>query len=59
MATAVIEPQLAQLLQDYVDAFEEPNSLPPHNSHDFKIILKEGTSPINVRPYRYPSLQKT
>lgn len=27
-------------------------------SHDYKITLKEGTSPINVRPYRYPALQK-
>jgi len=52
------EPQLTQLLQAYADIFEEPKTLPPHRSHDHRIILKEGTSPINVRPYRYPALQK-
>ena len=54
----VKEPQLAQLLQEYADIFKEPKSLPPHRSHDHRIVLKEGTSPINVRPYRYPALQK-
>jgi len=52
------EPQLTQLLKEYEDIFEEPRSLPPHRSHDHRIILKEGTSPISVRPYRYPVLQK-
>jgi len=45
-------------LKEYADIFAEPKTLPPHRSHDHKIILKEGTSPINVRPYRYPALQK-
>jgi len=45
-------------LREYADIFSEPKSLPPHRSHDHKIILKEDTSPINVRPYRYPALQK-
>ena len=49
---------MRQLLQDYATVFEVPGSLPPHRSHDHKIILKEGTSRINVRPYRYPALQK-
>jgi len=44
------------LLVAYI--IEEPRSLPTNQSHDLKIILKEGTSPINARPYRYPSLQK-
>jgi len=56
--TEVKEPQLAQLVKDFTNIFEKPKSLPPHRSHDYKIILQEGTSPINVRPYRYPALQK-
>lgn len=30
----------------------------PVPSEDHAIILKEGTSTINVRPYRYPQAQK-
>ena len=52
------EQRLEQLLQEYAGIFEEPKTLLPHRSHDHRIILKEGTSPINVRPYRYPPLQK-
>jgi len=51
------ELRLSSLLLEFADIFEESRSLPPHQSHDHKIVLKEGTSPINVRPYRYPSLQ--
>jgi len=52
------EPQLTQLLKEYEDIFKEPRALPPHRSQDHRIILKEGTSPISVRPYRYPALQQ-
>ena len=30
----------------------------PNRGHGHAITLKEGTSPINVRPYRYPQFQK-
>ena len=46
--------ELEQLLNDYDDVFQEPSGLPPERLHDHKIILKKGTKPINVRPYRYP-----
>jgi len=52
------EARLESLLQEYGGIFKEPKALPPHRSCDYKIIFKEGTSPINVRPYRYPALQK-
>ena len=39
--------------------FQDPTSLPPARGHfDHRIPLKEGTSPINLRPYRYPLKQK-
>lgn len=49
---------LDQLLSDYDDLFQEPHALPPSRLHDHKIPLKEGTQPINVRLYRYPTFQK-
>ena len=52
------EPQLVQLLKEYADIFAESKSLPPHRSHDHKIVLSEGFSPINVGPYRYAALHK-
>lgn len=30
----------------------------PQRQVDHRIQLKEGTDPINVRPYRYPHVQK-
>jgi len=32
--------------------------LPPSRSHDHTIPLKERAQPVNLRPYRYSSLQK-
>ncbi|XP_074313633.1 uncharacterized protein LOC141648817 [Silene latifolia] len=46
------------VLGEFTDVFAEPDSLPPHRSHDHKIHLNPGTLPINVRPYRYPIIQK-
>jgi len=54
----VWERQLVQLLKEYADIFADPKSLPPHRSHDHKIVLCEGFSPINAGPYRYVALQK-
>ena len=38
--------------------FNTPKELPPSRGHEHQIVLKEGTQPINVRPYRYPFYQK-
>lgn len=35
-----------------------PTGLPPKRSREHAITLHEGTSPINIRPYRYSHLQK-
>ncbi|GJW55912.1 retrotransposon-related protein [Tanacetum coccineum] len=46
------------LLLEYDDVFSVPISLLPNRYHDHKIPLKEGTPPINIRPYRHPLTQK-
>ncbi|XP_060200231.1 uncharacterized protein LOC132628471 [Lycium barbarum] len=52
-------PRLVQHVIDrYSSIFEAPTSLPSHRVHDHKIVLKEGVSPVNVIPYRYPTIQK-
>ena len=50
--------ELNELLVQFEDIFEGPSELPPHRSYDHQIILKEGTVPMNVKPYRYPVFQK-
>nr|GEU50102.1 retrotransposable element Tf2 [Tanacetum cinerariifolium] len=49
---------LDPLIEEFADVFEVPNCLPPKRGHDHKIPLKEGTQPINMRPYRHPPTQK-
>ena len=51
-------PELQQLLHNFEDVFAEPKGLPPKRAHDHKIVLKEGSQPINIRPYKYATLQK-
>jgi hypothetical protein len=50
---------LNKLLGGFNDVFEEPKGLPPTRSHDHRILLKEDSTPVCVRPYRYPYFQKT
>jgi hypothetical protein len=50
---------LNKLLGGFKDVFEEPTGLPPTRSHDHRILLKEDSTPVCVRPYRYPYFQKT
>ncbi|XP_074266111.1 uncharacterized protein LOC141588577 [Silene latifolia] len=46
------------VLKEFYDVFAEPDYLPPHRGYDHKIHLTPGILPINVRPYRYPIIQK-
>ena len=47
------------ILTQFDDVFQDFNGLPPSRGQfDHRIPLKEGTSPINIRPYRYPLKHK-
>lgn len=46
------------LLRKFRGVFNMPTGLPPRRSKENAITLQEGTSPINIRPYRYSHLLK-
>ena len=49
---------MAKLLGKFSYIFATPSGLPLVQEHDHAIVLEEGTSPISVRPYRYPQIMK-
>lgn len=51
--------EMQELLTEYGNLFREPEGLPPPRKIEHRIILQEGTEPINIRPYRYAHFQKT
>ncbi|KAL4030271.1 hypothetical protein IC575_008507 [Cucumis melo] len=52
------EEKLLPILNRFSDIFEWPEKLPLRRSIEHQIHLKEGTNPVNVRPYRYAYHQK-
>ncbi|KAA0066183.1 Ty3/gypsy retrotransposon protein [Cucumis melo var. makuwa] len=46
------------MLKQFEDVFEWPKKIPPRRKIEHHIHLKEGTNPINVRPYIYGYQQK-
>jgi hypothetical protein len=58
-AVLLIPMLLKELLDKFENVFEEPKGLPPKISHDHRILLKEDSKPLCVRPYKYPYSQKT
>ncbi|KAA0063451.1 ty3-gypsy retroelement transposase [Cucumis melo var. makuwa] len=48
-----IDSSLSTVLKQFEDVFEWPEKLPPRRKIEHQIHLKQGTDPINVRPYRY------
>ena len=52
------EERLIPVLNQFSDIFDWPEKLPPRRSIEHHIHLKEGTNPVNVRPYRYAYHQK-
>ncbi|KAL0847723.1 hypothetical protein Bca101_020969 [Brassica carinata] len=58
-ATMENHPDLQRLLGDFTILFEEPSELPPfRDGFDHRIPLEAGANPVNLRPYRYSTLQK-
>lgn len=53
-----IKQDMHKLLEQYVDVFAEPTTLPPVREIDHCIPLEEGIEPVNVRPYRYAYFRK-
>lgn len=53
-----IAEDLRLLLRDFDEIFQTPTQLPPEREIEHHIVLKEGTNPVNVRPYRYAHFQK-
>lgn len=49
---------IAPIILKYNKLFQEPQNLPrvPENSH--RICLELNSTPVNIRPYRYPVFQK-
>jgi hypothetical protein len=46
------------LLHAFADVFTEPIGLPLARGREHHIVLKPGSSPVAVRPYRYPAAHK-
>ncbi|KAI0519064.1 hypothetical protein KFK09_006504 [Dendrobium nobile] len=46
------------LIQEFEEVFQPPLGLPPPREQEHAITLREGVSPVSVRPYRYPQFQK-
>lgn len=46
------------MLNEFEQVFAVPEGLPPNRDVDHRIPIKAGIDPVNVRPYRYPHLQK-
>lgn len=53
-----LPPEIAVLLQEFNDVFQEPCSLPTKRSVDHAITLVDNTKTVNQSPYRLPVHQK-
>ncbi|XP_026459333.1 uncharacterized protein LOC113359994 [Papaver somniferum] len=49
---------VSDLLLRFSDLFTSPTDLPPQKKYDHRIPLLPNSTPVNVRPYRYPYFQK-
>jgi len=51
-------PEIALLLNTFKEVFQIPHGLPPTRTQDHYIPLMPNTTPVKVKPYRYPHSQK-
>ena len=54
-----IYPDLQKVLDNHSKVFETPIGIPPIRDHDNAIHLITGSVPPNIRPYRYPYVEKS
>ena len=50
--------ELQKLLNNYEILFLESKGLPPSRPQDHRILLMPRSVPSNIRPYRYPYVEK-
>ena len=48
-----------KILDNHSKVFETPKGLPPIHDHDHAIHFILGSVPPNIRPYKYPYVQKS
>lgn len=51
-------PAIKETVGQFTSVFQSPEGLPPNRGHEHAILLKQGSNPVRVRPYRYPQSQK-
>lgn len=55
-----ISEEAQRLLEEFPELMNEPTELPPSRlDFDHTIPLLEGANSVNIRPYRYPAVQKS
>ena len=54
-----IPSDLQKVLDNHSEMFETPKGIPPIHDHDHSIHLILGSVPPNIKPYRYPYVQKS
>ncbi|KAM0887617.1 hypothetical protein ACQ4PT_028880 [Festuca glaucescens] len=53
-----IHPEIQAVLEQFIDVFATPSTLPPERPYDHAIPLKPEATPFNSRPYRYSPAHK-
>ena len=52
-------PEIIVVLDEFADVFQDPKGLlSSRGHHDHGIMLWDRASPVNIRPYKHPMLQK-
>ncbi|GAV72441.1 RVP_2 domain-containing protein [Cephalotus follicularis] len=59
MQPSVDDAEIATILLQFPQAFANHSCLPPSKPTGHHILLTPNTTPINIKPYRYPHYQKT
>ena len=52
-----MQPKLVELIEKFEDVFVVHKELPPNRPHDHIILLVDGATLVNTRPYMHPPTQ--